>query len=134
MRYFALALLLLAGPLAAQGNTVITVNDTTVVTIYDNDSTFIFIEFPQPDSAEIARQEATDRAMQAIADYFENCGCVEGGGAGTTVVKYGVPAVAVLFGFLGLRKLSQIADAINNHDHPEEEEEEEEEPQYGESG
>ncbi len=132
MRFtFAIVALLLAAPLAGQGNTIITVNDTTVVTIFDNDTTVIIINFPQADSAEVARAEGADRAMRAIADYLENCGCVEGGGAGTTVVKYGVPAVAVLLGFLGIRKLTQIADAINNHEHPEDEEDEPSED-YGE--
>ncbi len=131
--YVVIAALLFAAPLAAQGNTVITVNDTTVVTIFDNDTTVIIINFPQADSAEVARQEGADRAMRAIADYLENCGCVDSGGAGTTVVKYGVPVVAVLIGFLGIRRLTQIADAINNHEHPEETEEPSE-PSYGESG
>ncbi len=126
--YVVIAALLFAAPLAAQGNTVITVNDTTVVTIFDNDTTVIIINFPQADSADVARAEAAERAMQSIADYLENCGCVDGGGAGATVVKYGVPAVAVLIGFLGIRRLTQIADAINNHDHPEASEEPEDTP------
>jgi len=89
--------LVVAAPLAAQGNTVITVNDTTVVTIYDNDSTFIFIEQAPRDSAAVARDEAAARAMREIADYLENCGCVS---TGPTYVNVAVNAGLTLAAFL----------------------------------
>lgn len=121
------------GPLSAQGNTVITVNDTTVVTIYDNDSTFIFIEFPEPDSAAIARAEAGERASQSIADYFENCGCQ----SGTPVVIQATNVALVFAAFFigwqlkGIKERPADIDThgdvnvtVSEHKHPNEEESE----------
>jgi hypothetical protein len=96
MKYLICALLV-ASPLAAQDNTVITIQDTTVVNIFDNDSTFIFIEQAPRDSAQVARDEAAARAMSDIADYLENCGCVNQGTSRATQIATG----GIAF-FLGL--------------------------------
>ena len=118
--------LLCAAPLSAQQTVVVPNVDVTV-----NGDTIVVNVVVMSDSVRLARiADAVESLAQAIAE----CGCMEQQGQANTVVRYGVPAVAVLLGFLGLRKLTQIVDAINNHDHPQEEEEEEEEPQYGESG
>ena len=139
--YVVIAALLLAAPLAAQDdNRVITLNDTTVVTIYDNDSTFIFIEFPQPDSAEVARQDAATRAMESIAEYLATCGCVDGGG-GTTIISTAAISLGLLFIGWQIRKLGNHEEHPSHPDHPSESDHpshpdhpEHPEEQYGESG
>ncbi len=128
--------LLLAAPLTAQVVDTLGIIVSPSVTIL-GDTTFVDIDVTigeaPCDSACVQRREEGDRLTQALAEYLENCDCVGGGGPATTVVKYGVPAIAVILGFLGLNKLGKIADAIRDHDHPEPEtEDDDKDDDYGE--
>jgi hypothetical protein len=115
-----LAIGLAASGLAGQDNTVITVNDTTVVNIFDNDSTFIFIEQAPRDSAAIARDEAAQRSMDAIAEYLATCGCTGGGSANTTTkiaVAILIPALLWIgWELRGIKNKDDIHNVENNVD------------------
>ena len=59
----------------------------------------ITLELPPPDSASIARDEASERAMNAISDYLATCGCVDSGPSNVSVVT-NIGITAALF-FIG---------------------------------
>ncbi len=130
--YVVIAALLLAAPLSAQDNTVITVNDTTVVNIFDNDSTFINVTLS--DSAMAAAIDRLQASLDSAVAVLNQCDRCQGGGE-PTIIQVGRPLLIIALSVLGLRKLGQIVTALENKEHePEEPEEEEEpkEPDYGE--
>ena len=101
MKYL-FALLLFAVPLSAQIPETITL-EPAVVNLGDNviqfDSLRAILEdiFAQaPDSAEVAKAEAGERAENAITNYFENCDCLNTGPPRAVVVGLGALTAAVL--------------------------------------
>lgn len=67
----------------------------------------IILEVPPPDSATVVKDEATQRAMESIADYLENCGCLNQGTS--TVTRVGQGALVLAAFFIGWQ-LKRIAD------------------------
>ena len=118
MRHLTLAAaLLLAAPLAAQQTSTTTLVAPVEITV-NGDTIVVNVEV-MSDSVRLAR---IADAMEALAAAIEECACGEPPGTSTLVVRYGVPAVAIIFGILGLRQLSRIADGLDKDHHPEPEE------------
>ena len=103
--YGIFTVLLLAAPLSAQQTVV--VPDVNVEVQVEPTPIEITIEVPPPDSASAARDVAAQRAMESIADYLENCGCLNQGTS--TVVRVGQGALVLAAFFIGLQ-LKRIAD------------------------
>ncbi len=114
--YFNLALILaitgVAVPLSAQVQSTTLVPDINVVV--NGDTIVVNVEVPPPDSAQVARDEAALRAMEAIAEYLENCDCADRGSSNVTVVANAALTVAA---FLIVWRLGQIANK-EHPDHP----------------
>lgn len=115
MRLLAV-LLLLAAPLAAQDRNIAIVpaETTNEITInLDSIALGVTIELPPPDSAAVARDEAAQRTMDAIAGYLENCGCVNTGSSRATVLaNAGLTLAAFFIGW----QLKRIADKEEGDD------------------
>ena len=108
-----LALLLLAAPLSAQQTVVVPdviVENTNVI---DGIAVDVTVELPPPDSAAVARDEAAQRSMDAIADYLQDCGCVSTGPTTVNVIaNAGLTLAAFFIGW----QLKRIADKPEGDD------------------
>lgn len=99
--------LLLAAPLSAQQQSTTLVPDVIVENIVPVPSLTVNVEPPPPDSASIARDEASERAMNAISDYLATCGCVDSGSSNVSVAtNVGLTLAAFFIGW----QLKRIAD------------------------
>ncbi len=85
------ALLLLAAPLSAQQTVV--VPDVNVPITVEPTPIEITVQVQGPDSAQLA---AALRAQEAIAAYFENCGCINTGPSKLSVASNAALTLAVL--------------------------------------
>jgi len=108
MRFFIL--LLLATPLSAQQ--VVVVPDIQNTVNVEPTPIEIPVEAATPDSAAVARDEAAQRAMDAIADYLAECDCLNQGTS--AVVRVGQGAL-VLAAFWIAYQLKRIADKDDVH-------------------
>lgn len=124
-----LALLLLAAPLSAQLPETITIEPAQVTNIINLDSIAlgVTVEYAPRDSAAVARDEAAQRTMDAIAEYLENCGCVNTGPSTVNVIAN---AGLTLAAFLIAWQLKGIKEK-EHPEHPKTEEPKESED-YGE--
>lgn len=125
MRYL-ITVLLLSAPLSAQQTVVVPDVNVEVENVIDSISVHVTLEQPEPDSAQIARDEATERAMEAIAEYLATCGCMESGSS-SVVTNAGLTLAAFFIGW----QLKRIADKnevtnvdvdVDSHDHGREKE------------
>ena len=108
--YFNVALFLaIAAPVTGQDQVgTITVDAPAVEITNEHPITNeITLELPPPDSASIARDEASERAMNAISDYLATCGCVDSGRSNVSVAtNVGLTFAALFIGW----QLKRIAD------------------------
>ena len=108
-----LALLLLVVPLSAQQTVVVPDVVVEVENVIDSIVVNLTLEQEEPDSASVAREEAAERAMEAITDYLENCACVDRGPTTVNVVaNAGLTLAAFFIGW----QLKRIADKPNGDD------------------
>ena len=88
--------LVLAAPLSAQQTVVVPdVNIDNVVNI-DSLRVDVTVELPPPDSAKIAREEAAERANNAIAEYIATCDCIDRGPSTFNYVANSLLTAAVI--------------------------------------
>jgi len=112
VRYLIYLLLAVGMPLSAQIPETITLEpaDVDITNVINLDS--ITLILPPPDSASVARDEAAQRAMDAIAEYLENCDCTSQGPNNVTVMANAALTVAAFLIVWQLR-------GIKNKDYPE---------------
>ncbi len=89
-------LLLLAAPLSAQQTVVVPDVNVDIENVIDSVAVSVTLEQPAPDSAQIAREAATERAMDAISIYLETCGCVDRGPSTVNVAANVILTAAVV--------------------------------------
>ena len=92
MSHIIPVLFLLAAPLSAQQTVVV----PDVIVTVEPTPIEITVEAQPLDSAQVARDEAAQRAMEIIADYLETCGCVNTGPSTVTVIGNAALTFAVL--------------------------------------
>lgn len=106
-------LLLLAVPLSAQQTVVVPDVNVEIENLIDSIQVSLTVEMPPPDSAQVARDEAAQRAMDAIADYLAYCGCVNTSPSTVNVVtNVGLTLAAIFIGW----QLKRVADKYNSPD------------------
>ncbi len=86
----------LAASLSAQQTVVVPDVNVEVTNVIDSVLVSITLEQPVADSAQVAREEAAERAMDAISEYLATCGCVDGGPSTYNVVANVVLTAAVV--------------------------------------
>ncbi len=91
-----LAMLLLAAPLAAQQTVVVPDVIVEVENVIDSIAVSVTVGRAERDSAEIARDEAAQRAIDNIATYLETCGCMNTGPSRAVVIGNAALTFAVL--------------------------------------
>lgn len=112
-----LLVLLLAVPLSAQQDISIVPAQAGDITInIDSIAVTVIVELPPPDSAAVARDEATQRAMASIADYLENCGCVNTGPTTVNVLANAGLTLAAFFIGWQLKRIADKPDGDDIHD------------------
>lgn len=110
MRYLVFAIILFAAPLSAQQTVVVPNVNVEVENVIDSIRLNLTVTMPEPDSAQIAREEEGLRLTQALADYMENCGCIDRGSSNVSVVaNAGLTLAAFFIGW----QLKRIADKPN---------------------
>lgn len=105
---------LLAVPLSAQQDiSIVPAQAGDIIINIDSIALGVTVEFAPRDSASIARDEAAQRAMESIASYLENCGCVSTGPSTVNILSNAGLTIAALF--IGWQ-LKRIADKPNGDD------------------
>lgn len=103
----------LAAPLSAQQTVVVPDVIVEVENVIDSVLVNVTLKQEPRDSAQIAREEASERAMDAISEYLATCGCVDSGTSNVSVVtNVGLTLAAFFIGW----QLKRIADKPNGDD------------------
>ncbi len=113
--YVVIAALLFAAPLAAQLPETITIEPAQVTVENYLDSIALTVEWPGPDDAQVAREEAAVAAMERIAAILEECGCVDQGST-STVVRVGQGALVLAAFFIGFQLKGIKDNTAGKHD------------------
>ena len=76
---------------------------------------FLTLE-PEPrDSARMAQEQSAQRAMDAIAEYLENCGCVETGGNTTNIISTAALSLGLFFIGWQIKRLADKTEGDDVH-------------------
>lgn len=122
--------LVVAAPLSAQQTVVVPDVNVDIENVIDSIGVILTVELPSPDSAQVARDEAAQRAMDAIATYLEDCGCVNAGPTTINVLTNAGLTLAAFFIGWQIKRLADRDPDVHNdgdtkvevtvppHDHP----------------